>query len=144
MQRMAAPTANASMLTLDQVEAAARRLDGRIHRTPVMTSRFLDEVTGHLVFLKCENVQRAGAFKIRGALNKLMTLSAEERARGVVAFSSGNHAQGVALAAHMTGASAMILMPTDAPALKLAATRGYGAEVVFYDRQDEDREAKAR
>ena len=110
----------------------------------MISSRFLDEATGHSVFLKCENVQRAGAFKIRGALNKLMTLSAEERARGVVAFSSGNHAQGVALAARMTGASAMILMPTDAPALKLAATRGYGAEVVFYDRQTEDREAKAR
>lgn len=144
MRRMAAPVTNASTLTLDQIEAAARRLDGRIHRTPVITSRFLDEVTGHTVFLKCENVQRAGAFKIRGALNKLMTLSAEERSRGVVAFSSGNHAQGVALAARMTGASAMILMPTDAPALKLAATRGYGAEVVFYDRQTEDREAKAR
>src|SRR5258707_13293333 len=143
MRRMAAPVTNASMLTLDHIEAAARRLDGRIHRTPVITSRFLDEATGHTVFLKCENVQRAGAFKIRGALNKLMTLSAEERSRGVVAFSSGNHAQGVALAARMTGASAMILMPTDAPALKLAATRGYGAEGGFYDRQTEDREAKA-
>ena len=132
------------MLTLDQIEAAALRLDGRIHRTPVITSRSLDEASGHAVFLKCENFQRAGAFKIRGALNKLLTLSTEERSRGVVAFSSGNHAQGVALAARMTGASAMILMPTDAPALKLAATRGYGAEVVFYDRQTEDREAKAR
>src|SRR5207249_673341 len=83
-------------------------------------------------------------FKIRGALNKLLSLSPGERARGVVAFSSGNHAQGVALAARMTGASALILMPTDAPALKLAATRGYGAEVIFYDRQTEDREARAR
>ena len=133
-----------STLTLDQVTEAARRLDGRIHRTPVLTSRSLDEATGHSVFLKCENLQRAGAFKIRGALNKLLSLSPEERARGVVAFSSGNHAQGVALAARMTGASAVILMPTDAPALKLAATRGYGAEVVFYDRQTEDREARAR
>jgi len=133
-----------SVLTLEQVESAARRLEGRIHRTPVITSRSLDETTGCAVFLKCENLQRAGAFKIRGALNKLLSLSPGERARGVVAFSSGNHAQGVALAARMTGTSAMILMPTDAPALKLAATRGYGAEVVFYDRQTEDREARAR
>lgn len=131
-------------LTLEEVEAAAQRLEGRIHRTPVITNRSLDEATGYSVFLKCENLQRAGAFKIRGALNKLLSLSPGERSRGVVAFSSGNHAQGVALAARMTGASAMILMPTDAPALKLAATRGYGAEVVFYDRQTEDREARAR
>ena len=140
---MTSIASDTATLTLEHVEAAARRLDGRIHRTPVTSSRFLDEATGHRVFLKCENMQRAGAFKIRGALNKLLTLSAEERARGVIAFSSGNHAQGVALAARMTGVSAMILMPTDAPALKLAATRGYGAEVVFYDRQTEDREAKA-
>jgi len=131
-------------LTIEQVEAAAHRLRDRIHRTPVVSSRSLDEATGHSVFLKCENLQRAGAFKIRGALNKLLSLSDAERARGVVAFSSGNHAQGVALAARMTGARALILMPTDAPALKLAATRGYGAEVVFYDRQTEDREARAR
>jgi threonine dehydratase len=131
-------------LTLDDVKAAARRLKGRVHRTPVLTSRSLDEATGHRVFLKCENFQRAGAFKIRGALNKLLTLSPEDLARGVLAFSSGNHAQGVALAAQMTGTTAVILMPTDAPALKLAATRGYGAEVVFYDRQTEDREARAR
>lgn len=132
------------MLTLEDVQQAARRLGPRVHRTPVLTSRSLDEATGHRVFLKCENLQRAGAFKIRGALNKLLTLSESERARGVVAFSSGNHAQGVALAARMTGTSALILMPTDAPALKLAATRGYGAEVVFYDRQTEDREERAR
>src|SRR5215510_136041 len=144
MRRMAAPLADTARLTLDQIEAAARRLDGRIHRTPVITSRSLDEATGHTVFFKCENLQRAGAFKIRGALNKVLALSSEERSRGVVAFSSGNHAQGVALAARTTGASAMILMPSDAPALKLAATRGYGAEVVFYDRQTEDREARAR
>jgi threonine dehydratase len=131
-------------LTLDDVKAAARRLKGRVHRTPVLTSRSLDDATGHRVFLKCENFQRAGAFKIRGALNKLLTLSPEDLARGVLAFSSGNHAQGVALAAQMTGTTAVILMPTDAPALKLAATRGYGAEVVFYDRQTEDREARAR
>src|SRR5262245_38265102 len=131
-------------LTLEDVEKAARRLAGQVHRTPVLRSRSLDEATGHRVFLKCENLQRAGAFKIRGALNKLLSLTAEEKRRGVVAFSSGNHAQGTALAARLTGVSAVILMPSDAPALKLAATRGYGAEVVFYDRQTEDREARAR
>jgi len=133
-----------STLTIDDVRAAARRLDGRVHPTPVITCRSLDEAVGHRVFLKCENLQRAGAFKIRGALNKLSTLSSDEQRRGVVAFSSGNHAQGVALAARMTAASALILMPTDAPALKLEATRGYGAEVVFYDRLTEDREDRAR
>ncbi|OGL15751.1 MAG: pyridoxal-5'-phosphate-dependent protein, partial [Candidatus Rokubacteria bacterium RIFCSPLOWO2_12_FULL_71_19] len=133
-----------SALTLEDVEAAAARLQGRIHRTPVVTSRSFDEASGFSVFFKCENLQRAGAFKIRGALNKLLSLSEAERARGVAAFSSGNHAQGVALAARLTGTTATILMPTDAPALKLAATRGYGAEVVFYDRQTEDREERAR
>jgi threonine dehydratase len=133
-----------TILTLADVETAARHLDGDVHHTPVVVSRSLDAATGHRVFLKCENLQRAGAFKIRGALNKLSSLSPSERARGVVAFSSGNHAQGVALAARLTGASATILMPTDAPASKLAATRGYGAEVIFYDRQREDRETKAR
>jgi threo-3-hydroxy-L-aspartate ammonia-lyase len=131
-------------LTLDDVRAAAARLAGRIHRTPVLRCRAFDEATGLTVFFKCENLQRAGAFKIRGALNKLLALAPAERARGVVAFSSGNHAQGVALAARMTDASAVILMPTDAPVLKLAATRGYGAEVRFYDRQREDREVRAR
>ena len=129
---------------IEDVRAAAARLKGRIHRTPVITSRSFDDLCGFTVFFKCENLQRAGAFKIRGALNKLLTLTAEERARGVVGFSSGNHAQGVALAARLTGASAIILMPTDAPALKVAATKGYGAEVVYYDRQTEDREARAR
>jgi threonine dehydratase len=129
---------------IEDVRAAAARLKGRIHRTPVITSRSFDDVCGCSVFFKCENLQRAGAFKIRGALNQLLTLTAEERARGVVGFSSGNHAQGVALAAKLTGASAIILMPTDAPALKVAATKGYGAEVVYYDRQTEDREALAK
>jgi len=131
-------------ITIDDVREAARRLKGHIHRTPVITSRSFDEASAHRVFFKCENLQRAGAFKIRGALNKLLTLTDEERKRGVVGFSSGNHAQGVALAARLTGASAIILMPTDAPASKVAATRGYGAEVVFYDRQSEDREARAK
>src|SRR5947207_6915882 len=133
-----------SAIDLEDVRAAAARLKGRIHRTPVITSRSFDERCACHVFFKCENLQRAGAFKIRGALNKLLTLSDEERARGVVGFSSGNHAQGVALAAKLTGVSAILLMPTDAPALKVAATRGYGAEVVYYDRQTEDREARAR
>ncbi len=132
------------MITLDDVRAAAGRLRDRIHRTPVITCRSFDEATGYSVFFKCENLQRAGSFKIRGALNKLLSLSAAERARGVVAFSSGNHAQGVALAARTVGTSAVLVMPSDAPRLKLAATRGYGAEVVFYDRQKEDREAIAR
>ena len=132
------------MITLDDIHAAARRLRNRVYRTPVVTSQSFDDASGYSVFFKCESLQRAGSFKIRGALNKLLTLSAAERARGVVAFSSGNHAQGVALAAKMLDTSAVICMPTDAPMLKVQATRGYGAEVVFYDRQTEDREDKAR
>ena len=132
------------MLTFDDVQSAARRLADRIHRTPVITCRSFDEAIGGSVFFKCENLQRAGSFKIRGALNKLLTLSDDERRRGVVAFSSGNHAQGVALGARLTGSSAVIVMPTDAPSLKVAATRSYGADIVFYDRQTEDREAIAR
>ena len=131
-------------LSIDDVHAAARRVRNRIHRTPVVSCQSLDDATGFAVFLKCENLQRAGAFKIRGALNKLLTLSDDERRRGVVGFSSGNHAQGVALAAQMTGTTSIICMPSDAPKLKLEATRRYGAEVVFYDRQHDDREAVAR
>jgi len=131
-------------VSIDDVHAAARRLRNRIHRTPVVSCQSMDDATGFAVFLKCENLQRAGAFKIRGALNKLLSLTADERRRGVVAFSSGNHAQGVALAAQMTGTTAIICMPSDAPKLKLEATRRYGAEVVFYDRQRDDREAVAR
>lgn len=134
----------AQPLTLDDVRAAARRLRNRISRTPVVSSTAFDEACGHTVFFKCENLQHAGSFKIRGALNKLLTLEADERRRGVVAFSSGNHAQGVALAARMVGTTAVICMPDDAPRLKLEATRGYGAEVVRYDRQRDDREAIAR
>ena len=136
---MTAPPA----LTLDDVHAAARRLLGRIHRTPVISSQSVDDASGYRVFFKCESLQRAGSFKIRGALNKLLSLTPEARGRGVVAYSSGNHAQGVALAARMTGTSAIICMPHDAPALKLEATRNYGAEVVFYDRQTDDRAALA-
>jgi len=131
-------------LTIDDVRAAARRLGNRIHRTPVISSQSFDDASGFSVFFKCENLQRAGAFKIRGALNKLLTLSAAERARGVVAFSSGNHAQGVALAARMVGTTAVVCMPKDAPALKVEATRNYGAEIVVYDRHTQDREQVAR
>jgi threo-3-hydroxy-L-aspartate ammonia-lyase len=131
-------------LTLDDVRAAARRLSPRIHRTPVIGCQSFDDACGHQVFFKCENLQRAGAFKIRGALNKLATLTPAERARGVIAFSSGNHAQGVALAARMVGTTAVVCMPKDAPALKLEATRNYGAEVVFYDRITDDREQLVR
>jgi len=133
-----------SRLTIDDVQAAAQRLSGRIERTPVISSSPFDDASGCRVFFKCENLQRAGSFKIRGALNKLLALSPAERARGVVAYSSGNHAQGVALAARMVGTTAIICMPTDAPALKVEATRGYGAEVVFYDRLKDDRAAVAR
>jgi threonine dehydratase len=132
-----------SPLSLDDVRGAAQRLGGRVTRTPVITSEAWDRASGHRVFFKCENLQRAGSFKIRGALNKLLTLTAPERQRGVVAFSSGNHAQGVALAARIVGTSAVICMPRDAPALKLEATRAWGAEVVFYDRLTEDRAALA-
>jgi threo-3-hydroxy-L-aspartate ammonia-lyase len=125
------------------VQAAAGRLRGVAHRTPVITSGSLDDRTGAEVFLKAENLQRMGAFKFRGAFNRLAQLEAPARARGVVAFSSGNHAQGVALAARELGIAATIVMPADAPAAKLAATRGYGAEVVLYDRMTEDRNAIA-
>jgi len=127
-------------VTLEEVRRAARRLGARIHRTPVIACQSVDDASGHQVFFKCENLQRTGAFKIRGALNKLASLTADERARGVVAFSSGNHAQGVALAARMVGTTAVVCMPKDVPALKLEATRNYGAEVIFYDRLTDDRE----
>ena len=128
----ASPASFAS--TFDDVRAAAERLRGVAHRTPVVTSTTLDALTGARVSLKAENLQRGGAFKFRGAYNAIAQLDPEARRRGVVAFSSGNHAQGVALAARLLGAPAVIVMPTDAPALKLAATRGYGAQVVTYDR----------
>jgi len=131
-------------LTLDDVQGAAQRLANRIYRTPVISSQPFDDASGCRVFFKCENLQIAGSFKIRGALNKLRSLTAAERGRGVIAYSSGNHAQGVALAAQMVGTSAIICMPTDAPALKVEATRGYGAEIVFYDRLKDDRAAVAR
>jgi threonine dehydratase len=129
------------VLELADIEAAARRFDGVAHRTPVVTSRTLDRLTGAEVLLKPENLQRGGAFKFRGAFNKISSLDAGERARGVAAFSSGNHAQAVAIAAGLLGTTAVILMPEDAPAAKVEATRGYGAEIVTYDRWTQDREA---
>jgi threonine dehydratase len=121
--------------TFADVRAAADRLYGVAHRTPVITSATLDERVAAQVFLKAENLQRIGAFKFRGAYNTIAQLSPERKRGGVVAFSSGNHAQGVALAAKLLGVPAVIVMPSDAPAAKLAATRGYGAEVVTYDRE---------
>jgi threonine dehydratase len=128
------------MISLDDVTAAAARIDGIAHRTPVLTSRHLDELTGGRVFLKAENLQRVGAFKFRGACNAVACLDGAERARGVATVSSGNHAQALALAARLHGAAATILMPADAPAGKLAATRGLGAEVIEFDRYATDRE----
>jgi len=126
-----------------RLAAARTRLAGVAHVTPVLTSRQLDEACGASVFLKCENLQRMGAFKFRGAWNTIAALPEEQRRRGVVAYSSGNHAQAVALAARLHGVPSVIVMPSVAPAAKLAATRGYGAEVLFYDRLGEDREGLA-
>jgi len=129
------------LIGLDDVRAAARRLDGVAHRTPLVRSRTLDERAGREVVLKAENLQRVGAFKFRGAYNAVASLTGDERARGVVTVSSGNHAQALALAARLHGAPALILMPDDAPDTKVAATRGYGAEIQRFDRYAEDREA---
>ncbi|WP_295525109.1 threo-3-hydroxy-L-aspartate ammonia-lyase [uncultured Pseudacidovorax sp.] len=130
--------------TYDDVAAAAARIDGHAHRTPVMRSRTADAELGAQVFFKCENLQRMGAFKFRGAFSALSKLDAAQRRAGVAAFSSGNHAQAVALAARELGMPAAILMPEDAPAAKIAATRGYGGEVITYDRYTQDREQLAR
>ncbi len=130
--------------TYADVEAAASRIAGVAHRTPVHTSRTLNEIIGAEVFFKCENFQRMGAFKFRGAFNALAKFSPEQRKAGVVAFSSGNHAQGIALSAKILGIPATIVMPHDAPAAKVAATKGYGAKVIVYDRYTEDREAIGR
>ena len=127
--------------TYDDVAAAARRLEGHAHRTPVLTSGTVDAELGARVYFKCENFQRMGAFKFRGAFNALSRFDAGQRKAGVVAFSSGNHAQAIALSARLLGMPATIVMPHDAPAAKVAATQGYGGHVVFYDRYREDREA---
>ena len=128
-------------VTFDDVRDAAVRLDGVAHRTPVLTSRTLNGRVGAEVFVKCENFQRIGAFKIRGAYNAAAQLGPERLARGVAAYSSGNHAQATALAARELGTRAVILMPEDAPRSKREATLGYGAEVVTYDRYTQDRTA---
>jgi len=132
------------MITFEDIQAAAERLAGVANRTPIVTSRTLDERIGAKVFFKCENFQRGGAFKFRGAYNTISQLSDEQRRRGVASFSSGNHAQGLALAARLLDAPAVIVMPHDAPEVKRAATRGYGAEVVLYDRVEQKREEVAR
>ena len=136
-------------ITFADVAAAAGRLRGIAHRTPARTSRTVDERTGATVFFKCENFQRMGAFKFRGAYNALARFDAAQRRAGVIAFSSGNHAQAIALSARLLGMPSVIVMPHDAPASKLAATRAYqagqaGSEVVLYDRYSEDREAIGR
>ncbi|MEV2212113.1 threo-3-hydroxy-L-aspartate ammonia-lyase [Streptomyces sp. NPDC050997] len=128
-------------ITLDDIRDAAARLKGVAHRTPVLRSRTLDELVGAEVFLKCENFQRVGAFKFRGAYNAASRLTPEQLARGIAAYSSGNHAQAVALAARELGTTAVIVMPEDTPASKRAATAGYGAEIVTYDRYTGDRVA---
>ena len=130
--------------TYSDVVAASERIAGVAHRTPVMTSRTANSELGAEVFFKCENLQRMGAFKFRGAYNALAKFDAGQRRAGVVAFSSGNHAQGIALSAQLTGIPATIVMPHDAPPSKIAATRGYGAEVVLYDRYTQDREQIGR
>jgi threo-3-hydroxy-L-aspartate ammonia-lyase len=131
-------------VTYDDIKEAARTLDGKAHRTPVLTSRTIDALTSARVFFKCENLQRVGAFKFRGAYNALHHLTQQQKHRGVVAYSSGNHAQAVALAGSLLRIPVAIVMPSDAPAVKIEATRGYGAEVVLYDRMRDDREAISR
>jgi threonine dehydratase len=132
------------MLTLDLIRQAATRIAGRIHRTPVMTSRSFDQVAGREVFFKCENLQRAGAFKIRGATNKILSLTETEKKRGVIAVSSGNHAQAVALASREAGIRSVVAIPNDAPKAKVEATRNYGADIRFFDRHKDDRDAFGR
>ena len=130
--------------TYDDVAAAAHRLKGMAHRTPVLRSSTADERLGAQLFFKCENLQRTGAFKFRGAFNTLAQFTDEQRERGVLAFSAGNHAQAIALSARLLDMPAAIVMPEDAPASKMAATRDYGAQVVTYNRYTEDREAISR
>lgn len=135
---------NTRLPTYDDVAAASEALSQVVHRTPVLTSQTLNTRLGAQVFFKCENFQRVGAFKFRGGYNAVAKLSAAEREAGVVAFSSGNHAQAIALASKLLGVAATIVMPHDAPAAKKAATQGYGARIVSYDRHREDREQVAR
>lgn len=133
-----------ALVTYSDVVAAAERLKGYANETPVMTSRTVNDLTGCEVFFKCENFQRAGAFKFRGAFNAMAQLSPEQRQQGVLTYSSGNHAQAIALSGKLLQIPTTIIMPEDAPAVKQAATRGYGAEVVLYDRAEDTREALAQ
>src|SRR5580698_10366149 len=133
-----------SDIQLSDIQAAAERTRAVVRRTPVFTSRTFDALAGVNIFFKCENFQRGGAFKIRGAANFLLSIPKDHLPRGVVTYSSGNHGQAVAIAAESLGVSATIVMPADAPALKLAATRSHGARIVTYDRAGEDREAIAQ
>ena len=137
---MTTPT-SVTLPTFSDVESAAQQIAGVAHRTPVATSRTVNAQTGTELFFKCENLQRTGSFKFRGAYNTLSRLSADERRRGVVTFSSGNHAQAIALAGQVLDIPRVIVMPSDAPVVKRIATEGYGGEVVLYDRDREDREA---
>src|SRR5246127_3633713 len=134
----------APLPTAADVDAAAQRVAGVALRTPVIASPVLDALTGGRIFLKAETLQRTGSFKFRGAYNKLAAIPAERRAGGVVAFSSGNHAQGVAAAARLLGMRCVIVMPTDAPRAKRERTAAHGAEIVLYDRARDDREAIAK
>ena len=133
-----------SIPTFDDIRIAQTRISGAAHRTPVLTSRTADGIAKAALFFKAENMQRAGAFKFRGAYNAVAALDASARQNGVVAYSSGNHAQALAYAARLQGVSATIVMPLDAPDIKVAATKGYGAEVIFYDRYTDDREEISR
>ena len=141
---MSIASSNTPLPTFDDVVAASGRLLGHAHRTPVMTSRTADEEFGADVFFKCENLQRTGAFKFRGAFNALSKFDEQQRRAGVVTFSSGNHAQAIALSARLLGMPASIVMPEDAPQAKVEATQGYGATVIFYNRYTDDREQIGR
>ena len=136
-------TTPADSVTFANIEDAALRLDGIANRTPVMTSRTLDALTSAQVFLKCENFQRVGAFKFRGAYNAISRLSDAEKRRGVITYSSGNHAQAVALVGRLLGVRTVIVMPENAPAIKRAATEGYGAQIVYYNPDESDRKSLA-
>jgi threo-3-hydroxy-L-aspartate ammonia-lyase len=135
---------NLPVLTLDLINQAAERIAGRVHRTPVATSRAFNEAAGCEVFFKCENLQRAGAFKARGATNRILSLTDDEKKRGVLAVSSGNHAQAVALAAREAGVRAVVCIPDDAPKMKVAGMRSYGADIRVFDRHKDDRDAFGR
>jgi len=141
---MNTPVMSELAISYADVVAAHARLAGVAHRTPVLTSSTANALTGAQLFFKCENLQRIGAFKIRGAYNAIAQFTPAQRDGGVITFSSGNHAQGIALAARLLGVKATIVMPTDAPAMKLAATRGYGADIVAYDRYRDDGDAIVR